>query len=304
MFSEYITLVSDSSLDQFPLNIIGSFRAKLPHPVTLDRDKHVIGLSYIGWPNTLFNVDACDIAIKAITTRNEIHEIGGTCTVVPIETKQTIKKTLQAGYYSDVEDLLDVLNQLLRSSCFNNSQLAPFDMADEWAKFVYDRRAERVSLDLKVDSPCFIHVKLPVKLWCQLGFGYRFDPGTKWQWLRPVLVTEGPSPWSGEGVEYTVYAPQVVDLELGNNAVFLYADVIKPSRLVGNRITSLLAILPGFEGKHNARSHYSPRNVEYCPLAFDSFDEISIDLVNDFGEILKFQSGKVILTLHVKNKYG
>ena len=301
MFSEYITLVSDSSLDRFPMNRIGSFRAKLPHGVKLDRDKHVIGLSYITWPNTIFNVDTCDIAIKATTTRNEVHDIGGTRTTVPIETKQTIKKTLQAGYYSSVEDLLEVLNQLLRSSVFKNSQLAPFDMTNEFAKFTYDRRSEKVSLDLKADSPCFINVKLPVKLWCKLGFGYRYDPGTKWQWLRPVLATR-PSPWSDADVAYSDYAPQVADLELGNNAVFLYTDVIKPSRLVGNRITSLLAILP-FEGRHNDRSHYSPHKVEYCPLAFDSFDEISIDLVNDFGEILKFQSGKVILTLHVKNKY-
>ena len=149
MFSEYITLVSDSSLDRFPLNRIGSFRAKLPHGVSLDRDKHVIGLSYITWPNTLFNVDACDIAIKATTTRNEVHDIGGTRTTVPIETKQVIRKTLHAGYYSSVEDLLVVLNQLLWTSVFNNSQLGYCDMSNKFAKFTYDRRSEKVSLDLR-----------------------------------------------------------------------------------------------------------------------------------------------------------
>ena len=116
-------------------------------------------------------------------------------------------------------------------------------------------------------------------------------------------LSHGPSPWSDVDVEFSAYATQVADLELGNNAVFCYTDIIKPSRVIGNRITSLLAILP-FEGRHNEMTHYSPYNIEYCPLAFDSFDEISIDLVNDFGEILKFQSGKVILTLYVKNKYG
>ena len=104
-------------------------------------------------------------------------------------------------------------------------------------------------------------------------------------------------------MEFSAWATQTADLELGNNALFCYTDIIKSSRIIGNRITSLLAILP-FEGKHGEMSHFSPTNIEYCALAFDAFDEISIDLVNDFGEVLKFQSGKVILTLHVKDKYA
>ena len=40
----YVTLASDSSLDIFPENEIGSFRVKLPRKIYLDRKRHQVGM--------------------------------------------------------------------------------------------------------------------------------------------------------------------------------------------------------------------------------------------------------------------
>ena len=60
-----ITLISDSSLDVFPNNRIGSFRAKLPQTIRADKDRYRIGLSYISWPNKVYNVENGGITVKA-----------------------------------------------------------------------------------------------------------------------------------------------------------------------------------------------------------------------------------------------
>ena len=64
--SQYITLVSDANLDIFPTNRIGSFRSKLPQIVISDKDRFQIGVTYISWPNNVYNISESTITIKAI----------------------------------------------------------------------------------------------------------------------------------------------------------------------------------------------------------------------------------------------
>ena len=65
----------------------------------------------------------------------------------------------------------------------------------------------------------------------------------------------------------------------------------------------LLSIVP-FEGVHGTQLHYEPTNIEYCEPRFDEIDEISIQLLFDTGERIKFTGGKVYVTLHIKDKYA
>ena len=65
-------------------------------------------------------------------------------------------------------------------------------------------------------------------------------------------------------------------------------------------MTSLLAIAP-WAGQHNGQTFFEPKITEYCALRYDVIDEINVQLVGDTGEILDFVSGKVFLTLHIKD---
>ena len=55
-----------------------------------------------------------------------------------------------------------------------------------------------------------------------------------------------------------------------------------------------------FSGKHGEQISFEPKVVEYCKLRYDSFSEIKIELLDDTGSVMKFTSGKVFVTLHIK----
>ena len=206
--------------------------------------------------------------------------------------RQTTKKWIPAGHYGSIDDLMRVLNDRLKSCAF--SQLPEVDMASGFAEFSYDHRSEKVTFKLNADSPCHISVKVDVELYIKMGFGQLADQSVRHHWIKP------PAEANARGF-CEITGSQTADLQLGNTSIFLYSDIVG-TRVIGNRIASLLAILPSQGVPHGQMCHYSPLTPEYCDLAFSEIDEIQIDLVNELGKIIKFQSGKVVLTLHLKDR--
>ena len=134
-----------------------------------------------------------------------------------------------------------------------------------------------------------VKVKLSKRLYVKLGFGLESDYD-----LDPFIVPQCEFGGSGRPSCY------VADLNLGHTCLFIYLDVIEKDRIVGDQLTSLLAIVP-WTGEHNGQTFFEPKIIEYCALRYDVIDEINVQLVGDTGEILDFVSGKVFLTLHIKD---
>ena len=375
--SQYITLVSDANLDIFPTNRIGSFRSKLPQFVISDKDRFQIGVTYISWPNNVYNISESTITIKAIApsrmtiiepidisenndddeadddadddNNNEVddtNEVGDTnddddddnninevddidddddvaliesdddvtsdndvtsrdfgeeadetsdyggvtfvATSFP-EIKQTVKKTIPSGYYKSIPDLLKIINEKIESSVFND--LPEINMSNGFAKFSYDKTTQKITFRQKEGSQCQISIKFNTELFTKLGFGINQDSDVKHHWVKPNFSDAGS----------IITAPLTADLNLGRSSIFLYSDIVTSDRIIGNRLSNLMAILPNQSGNDQV-CHFSPLTPEYCNLAFDRFDEIQMDLVNELGQIVEFQSGKVIITLHIKDK--
>ena len=77
---------------------------------------------------------------------------------------------------------------------------------------------------------------------------------------------------------------------------------MEPNRIVGHRLVPLLAIAP-IKGQHGQQCYYEPRYIEYCTPRYDVIDEILIELTGDEGQVLQFTSGKVYVTLHIKDRF-
>jgi hypothetical protein len=97
---------------------------------------------------------------------------------------------------------------------------------------------------------------------------------------------------------YTWKTEHVSDISSGINNLFIYCDVIE-STVVGDTIAPLLRIVEakGSVGEIITRTYDDPR---YVPLQKKNFDSIEIDIRDQLGSPIQFETGRVIVTLHFR----
>ena len=284
--ADYITLTSDSSIDIFPENRIGSFRCKLPKKIYLDRKRHQVGLKYISWPHKVNNIEDGAFRVRLSGPPSDIPLLAGDddnrWNVIPHTVSHNTR--IPTGYYDNPQEVVDAMNSAIQEVLTRPQTNETFvNLGTDLVSFEYDRTTDVVSCNTREDTPCRARIILSKELFVKLGFGLAHDRN------RSIIAPK--------------IAPHTADLHLGKNAIFVYSDILELNRLVGNKMLPLLAIVP-YKGERGKVVNHEPNSVEYCDLRFDSFDEIKIDLVGDTGEILKFLSGKVFVTLHIKDKFA
>ena len=94
-------------------------------------------------------------------------------------------------------------------------------------------------------------------------------------------------------------AERVVDMN-PITAIYLYCDVIE-HRTVGGTLAPLLGVVAA-EGKSGAYVAKRYENIQYHPVMKKNISTIHISLRDDQGNLIRFQKGKVILTLHFQPK--
>ena len=286
----FITLASDANLELFPENRIGSFRTRLSHPITIDRTKCRVGLHSITFPNSLPNIADGRFQIRAYNIGGVVHRDTGDDGVT-VETRPTRRhietrfREISPGFYKSPRDIVDSLNAKIRATRFRSEELRHYHNEFEGSliEFSYDSHTEKISLmfphEGEIGGWFSFDIKLSPELFVKLGFGL-FEEERRT--LRAPSVAE-----------HTIY------LNAGLSSIFVYCDIVEKNRLIGTQITDLLCVVP-LVGSHNKNCHYQPSNVEYRNLRYDVLEEISIFLVGVTGEVLPFLSGKVVLTIHIK----
>lgn len=98
-------------------------------------------------------------------------------------------------------------------------------------------------------------------------------------------------------VKKTSEANYRLDLFNNTSVLYIYSDIVAPS-IMGDTRANLLQCCPisGNFGEMN-RQAFNP--VRYTPILFDTIDSISIEILNEQGQPVKFSYGSVILTLHI-----
>jgi hypothetical protein len=81
-------------------------------------------------------------------------------------------------------------------------------------------------------------------------------------------------------------------------ALYVYCDIVRP-RVVGDSRVSLLRPVP-VTGAHGENVFFSFTNVHYLPLNINIFQTVELDIRDDTGQPVPFESGRVVCTLHFR----
>jgi len=191
----------------------------------------------------------------------------------------TIEASIPRGSYAGVKDIIDKINQSIEENVqptCSNGDIPPFNI-----KFGYDNSTGRSTINMS----SMTIVDMTYELRELLGF----------QQSQLPFGNISDEMWKHEGVNLSNASKQTM---------FLYCDLLECVP-VGDIQAPLLRIInvDKEQGQILQQIFEKPR---FLPIQKKSFDTVEIDIRNDFGDPMPFESGKVIATLHfrrVKNNY-
>lgn len=108
--------------------------------------------------------------------------------------------------------------------------------------------------------------------------------------FRSKNIFTGPIPF--------IEAEHVCDLNRGFYSLYCYCSLTSPV-FVGDVQVSLLRIVP-IDGKHGDMVTKTFQSIQYAPISSKDFDTIEIDIKDDIGNNVPFESGKVVVVLHLR----
>ena len=97
----------------------------------------------------------------------------------------------------------------------------------------------------------------------------------------------------------TTLSPYVADL-FPVSTIYVYCDIVQP-QIVGDTNAQLLRSIP-VRGKSGDIITETFSNVQYVPIQTKSFQDIEIVLRTDTGDPVSFERGKVVITLHLRQR--
>ena len=93
---------------------------------------------------------------------------------------------------------------------------------------------------------------------------------------------------------------KIADTRQGFYSMYLYCNIVEP-RVVGDVLAPLLSVIP-VRGDNGDYIHQRYEKIQYYPLLTKNFGEIHITLRDDQGQRVKFEGGKVVVTLHFRRR--
>ena len=268
----YISLPSDGGGALFRNNTTSKYIVKLPKEVKLQRGEFQIGMVSCSWPFNFDNVPAFSLTVGVM--------IGGSLiTAPPVQ--------FYGGYFRKLQDLLDRLNDTLNAAALDVPETVSVAREENGHICLFKTTSNgKVTFEKTTTDPDVggVYVGLSEALHAKLGFV--IEPSmTSFVW-----VTTGTT---------GAYYP---DLDAGLSSIYVYCSAMRPERIVADRLCKVLRILP-ITGDPSRNVYYQPNHVEYFQMSTNHFDEISVELRDDRGELIPFKGGKVVIDLHLKKRF-
>ena len=92
----------------------------------------------------------------------------------------------------------------------------------------------------------------------------------------------------------------VCDIQRGVYSIYVFCDVYKENT-IGDTKVPLLQIVP-IRGDHVDYVCERYETHIYAPAQRNNISDIKIDITDDTGQIIPFQSGKTIMALHLRKQ--
>lgn len=295
-----MVLPSNSSMRYFPDNTTTSFITELPQTIRLHGEWEV-ALSEIQFPSTFFHIRRNENQLGLVdidpTIKGEKTE--------PIMTKEVV---IPNGVYKNIEDLIEVINKVTKQ-------------AGSHIRLEQYREGKiMIELSCTYDNCNLIHyLHIPDNLMRILGLGRELvedadkvffkkltvtNPDSKGHFYTAKFIAIGArnehnhrSTWGFVAHEPTSLARGIPD------KLFVYCDICEPY-IVGDVQSPLLRIVPvethgeNYVYGANQVKHFSPPH--YIPLRQTNFRRIEIDIKDELGKRVPFESGTLTVTLHFR----
>ena len=270
----YLTLPSNSSEKYYPDNTLTHFVTKLHNDVSLSGDWEV-ALAEIMYPRNWYNVDdqylriSCNNCMK-ITPQPSQEE--------KITKEYDIHVGIPSGYYYSVPELVETIKASISKAfrkpvaAWSSGGVERYVDETLWPRIRYNAHNQKVVVTI------------------QPQMTIRFSDA-----LTRILAIE---PHKFADVEMTVKSINTCDIEGGLHALYVYCDVLECVP-VGDTAAPLLRIVE-INGQKGEMVHIQYDQPRYVPLQKKEFDSIEIDIRDDHGEKISFDSGKLIVTLHFR----
>jgi hypothetical protein len=263
----FIVLPSNSSMSVYPDNKSSNFKVNLPSLINVDPSKWEVALQEIHFPHYWYNMrKGKNVIIKKYfdLTEDEFKRFYST----PQNDKNSElfsfylqfdqEISIPPGHYSKPEEILDHL----RSFEINDTRPIQYSM-DETSKKVSVRISNGCHLDFNNSDVAKT-----------LGF----QPDT--------LIKKGDEEIVSDGI---------VNISRSYDSVYVYTDIIE-NQHVGDFKVPLLRVVP-------VKSNFGEMNwihydrPHFLRLSRENINDIEINIRDDTGEFISFESGKVVVTL-------
>jgi len=264
-------------MDIYPTNTIAKYITRLPKPLEFDSEWEV-GISEIIYPRTWYNV---------LTRQCYGYVTNG-------EHNVTSRLWVPEGYYDNVAEMLDAIATksfpLTRTNLVEDSDE---DMEDTVSFVVdmLDKDDNNTMVYRHVDGVEFGVVRRTQKVFIRLPQNVNLEISKT---FAQTLGFENRKFVGGNEYVSTFAA----DINRSFATMFVYCDVVRES-IVGNTTVPLLRTL-NVEGRYGDIIQKTYHTPIYVPLQRSYFDSIEINIRDDTGRLVPFESGKAIVTLHFR----
>jgi hypothetical protein len=252
-------------MNYYPGNTLTKYITKLHSSMALDGDWEV-GLAEITFPRTWYTVDKRGAQFTVEKT-NPLHAL------TTANSSDVREFRINSGYYDSVQDLLKEMNNAVGKQQRATSNT--MQKKDDEFKFRYNEVNRKVLIGMQA------HELLTLS-----------------STLATILGVTGTGIDNLSPTPYLYKGDKVCDINRGVTAIYVYCDILEYVP-VGDTKAPLLRIVPadGQNGESIYRTFDEPR---YIPLQKKHFDSIEVDIRDDFGEAIAFETGKLAVTLHFR----
>lgn len=285
-FDQIVILPSDSNVKLFRNNTTAKFRIKLPETLNFQNETEV-GLLEIVFPKTIRNfMEQSTIKIIA-KSENEYIKLNKYTFEKGIFNKSNLEKI--------IEERLINFDETKSKKAIEQYYSTKFKFVDiqftEFSRPTFTSNSFSDKYQVKCGSVSFIHdnLKYDHKIYVI------FD-----KYLNKVLGFEN------QILSDLKTADNLLDILGENHILYIYSDIVSPT-IVGQskvQILQIITISYILEEKNNLSvlNRYTFENPIYFPIIKNNFDIIEIEIRNDIGNLVQFESGKTLLIIHFREK--
>jgi hypothetical protein len=247
-------------MNYFPDNTMSNFKTRLAKPISLNGAWEV-GLYEIQYQRSWYTLGPSEGFCRFNHFDNKIPGVDSTLRI-------------PAGYYESIHELLNVLN----------SEIATLGVQYRTQQF-----------------PQFDYNELTRKVTANIYSGNVVEFSKPLAHILGVDQKQNPIKYDDNKADHNCVkweATNSIDLNKGIQALYVYCDILEHVP-IGDVIAPLLRVV-AVSGKHGDIIHKIYDKPLYVPLQKKHFDNLEINIMSSAGELIPFECGQLMVSLHFR----